>query len=163
VQFIDEQHDIAGILHFAQHGFEPVFEFATVLGPSNEGTHIERDDAFIFEDLRDISEDDSMSESFDDRGFSNTRFTDQHRVGAQLSWLIWLPPFTPFMLLLSPEGALAPWQHAAAWTLMGACTVATITFASRTLIISPKPLWARPSTRPLARAAQDDALRTKSS
>jgi ABC-2 type transport system permease protein len=63
--------------------------------------------------------------------------------GAQLSWLIWLPPFTPFMLLLSPEGALAPWQHAAAWTLMGACTVATITFASRTLIISPKPLWAR--------------------
>ncbi len=63
--------------------------------------------------------------------------------GEHLGWLIWAPPFTPFMLLLAPEGSLAAWQHAAAWTLMGACTVATITLASRTLIISPKPLWAR--------------------
>lgn len=63
--------------------------------------------------------------------------------GEQLAWLIWVPPFTPFMLLLSPEGAMSPWQHAAAWTLMAACTVATLSLASRTLIISPRPLWAR--------------------
>jgi len=64
-------------------------------------------------------------------------------LGEQLAWLIWLPPFTPFMLLLSPEGALSPWQHAALWTLMGASTVAITAAASRTLIISPRPLWAR--------------------
>lgn len=61
----------------------------------------------------------------------------------ELAWLVWVPPFTPFMLLLSPDGALAPWQHAAAWTLMAACTVATAAMASRTLIIAPRPLWAR--------------------
>jgi ABC-2 type transport system permease protein len=63
--------------------------------------------------------------------------------GEQLAWLVWLPPFTPFMLLLSPEGALAPWQHAAAWALMAACTAATTVLASRSLIISPRPLWAK--------------------
>ena len=63
--------------------------------------------------------------------------------GKQLAWLMWVPPVTPFMLLLSPAGALAPWQHALAWALMAGSTVATTIVASRSLIISPKPLWAR--------------------
>lgn len=66
----------------------------------------------------------------------------------QLAWLMWVPPVTPFMLLLSPAGALAPWQHALAWALMAASTVATTVVASRSLIISPKPLWARRPANP---------------
>lgn len=63
--------------------------------------------------------------------------------GQQLAWLMWVPPVTPFMLLLTEPGQLAIWQHAVAWALMAGCTVATTTIASRSLIISPKPLWKR--------------------
>lgn len=64
-------------------------------------------------------------------------------LGDKLSWLLWAPPVTPFMLLLTEPGQLSAWQHAIAWALMAACTLATTTLASRSLIISPKPLWAR--------------------
>ncbi|MGE5566481.1 MAG: ABC transporter permease [Parcubacteria group bacterium] len=57
-------------------------------------------------------------------------------------WLVWAPPFTPFVLLLSP-GALAPWQEAVAWLLMAATTAAVTATASRVLMISPKPLFSR--------------------
>ena len=67
-------------------------------------------------------------------------------MGRGLSWLVWLPPFTPFMLLLSP-GALPPWQEALAWALMGGSTVAIAAFASRSLVISPRPLFARRSSK----------------
>lgn len=61
--------------------------------------------------------------------------------GHQLAWLLWVPPVTPFMLLMTEPGQLAVWQQALAWSLMAATTVATTTIASRSLIISPKPLW----------------------
>jgi len=57
-------------------------------------------------------------------------------------WLVWVPPFTPFMLLMSP-GALAPWQETIAWLLMAASTAAITATASRVLMISPKPLFSR--------------------
>jgi len=57
-------------------------------------------------------------------------------------WLVWVPPFTPFMLLMSP-GSLVPWQEAIAWLLMAATTAAITATASRVLMISPKPLFSR--------------------
>lgn len=59
-----------------------------------------------------------------------------------IAWLVWAPPFTPFILLLSP-GSLAPWQEAVAWLLMAATTAAITATASRVLMISPKPLFSR--------------------
>lgn len=61
----------------------------------------------------------------------------------QLAWLLWVPPVTPFMLLQAEPGQLSAWQQALAWALMAGCTVATTVVASRSLIISPKPLWSR--------------------
>ena len=66
--------------------------------------------------------------------------------GQQLAWLLWVPPVTPFMLLLAPLGSLPAWQHGLAWGLMAVSIVATTTIASRSLIISPRPLWARRPT-----------------
>jgi len=63
-------------------------------------------------------------------------------LGHSLSWLIWVPPFTPFMLLLS-QGDLPVWQTVLAWALMAAATAGTTAFASRALTISPRPLFAR--------------------
>lgn len=56
-------------------------------------------------------------------------------------WLVWLPPFTPFMLLLSPH-ALPAWQEALAWILMAATTAGVTLAASRALLISPRPMFA---------------------
>lgn len=66
----------------------------------------------------------------------------------QLAWLLWVPPVTPFMLLLAEPGQLPLWQQALAWTLMALCTGATTVVASRSLIISPRPLWARRAPAP---------------
>jgi ABC-2 type transport system permease protein len=63
-------------------------------------------------------------------------------LGQSLAWLIWVPPFTPFMLLLE-QGTLPAWQAVLAWTLMGATTAATTAFASRALVISPRPFFPR--------------------
>jgi ABC-2 type transport system permease protein len=68
-------------------------------------------------------------------------------LGQSLSWLIWVPPFTPFMLLLE-QGALPAWQVALAWTIMAAATAATTAFASRALVISPRPFFARRGKAP---------------
>ena len=67
-------------------------------------------------------------------------------LGQSLSWLLWVPPFTPFMLLLE-QGALPAWQVVLAWTIMAAATAATTAFASRALVISPRPFFARRARR----------------
>jgi ABC-type Na+ efflux pump permease subunit len=57
-------------------------------------------------------------------------------------WLVWVPPFTPFLLLLSPN-ALPAWQQTIAWLLMMGTTAVIVLAASRVLTISPRPLFSR--------------------
>ncbi|MDP3173174.1 MAG: ABC transporter permease [Phenylobacterium sp.] len=51
----------------------------------------------------------------------------------RLDWLIWAPPFTPFMLLLAPSDALGPLERCAAIALLAACAVAAAWLAPRGL------------------------------
>ena len=81
MQFIDEQDDLTiGALHFFQHRFQAIFELTAILGTGHQSAHIEGEDAFVLEVLRNVAKHDAMSKSFDDGGLSDTRFTDQHRV-----------------------------------------------------------------------------------
>ena len=53
VQLVDKQNDLAlRVLDFLEHGFEPLFEFAAVLGAGDQRAHIERDDALVLQALR---------------------------------------------------------------------------------------------------------------
>jgi ABC-2 type transport system permease protein len=61
------------------------------------------------------------------------------------SWLVWVPPFTPFVMLMSAPGVLPPAQVAAAFVLMLLTTAAIAVAASRALTETPFRLPRRPT------------------
>ena len=52
------------------------------------------------------------------------------------AWLIYLPPFTPFMLLLSAPGTLSPWTEATALGLLAASSAAAAMVAARSITLA---------------------------
>ena len=81
MEFINEHDDLTiGALHFFQHGLQAIFELTAILSTGHQSTHVECEDAFVPEVLRNITQYDAVSETFHDRGLSDTWFTNQHRV-----------------------------------------------------------------------------------
>jgi len=81
IVFIDEeQHGTIRALHFFEHGFEPLFEFAAIFGAGDQRAHVERDDAFVLESFGHVAAHDPLGEPFDDRRLADAGFTDQHRI-----------------------------------------------------------------------------------
>ena len=72
-----------------QNGFQPFLEFAAVLGAGQQRRHIERKHAFVLERFRHFAVDDTLRQSFDDRGLAHARLADQNRIilGAPLQYL----------------------------------------------------------------------------
>ena len=61
VQFIDEHDDLAvAVLDLLQHGFEPIFKLASVLGAGNEGSQVQREDALVFQVGRNVAQHDAV-------------------------------------------------------------------------------------------------------
>jgi ABC-2 type transport system permease protein len=61
--------------------------------------------------------------------------------GARLGWLVYVPPLTPFMLLLRPLGqAWSPGAVGALASLLAATAVAAA-WAVQSLSLNPKPFW----------------------
>ena len=56
--------------------------------------------------------------------------------GGQLAWLVYVAPFTPFMLLLEPPGTYGVWTELVALGLMAFATVVACRFAVRGLKLS---------------------------
>ena len=61
-------------------GFQPLFEFAAEFCAGDEGAHVERDDATVFETLRHVALKDAQREAFDDRRFADAWLADEHGV-----------------------------------------------------------------------------------
>ena len=81
VDFVDEEDDTPfGGRHFVDHAFEALFKFALVLGTGHEGTHVEREDAFVAEVFGHVAASDALRQTFDDGGFTRTGFTDEDGV-----------------------------------------------------------------------------------
>ena len=81
MEFIDEHDDLTiGALHFFQHGLQSIFELTAILSTGHQSAHVECEDAFVLEVLRNVAQHDTVSEAFHDRGLSDTWFTNQHRV-----------------------------------------------------------------------------------
>ena len=61
VEFVDEKNDAArGFLHFFKDRLEALFKFASILGPGDQRTHIQRDDPLVFDPLGNVPADDSL-------------------------------------------------------------------------------------------------------
>ncbi len=81
VQFVhEEQYLPLGGLHVFEHGLKPLFKLAAVLRARDQGAHIERDDAFVFEPLGHVAADDALGKTLDDGSFADAGIADQHRV-----------------------------------------------------------------------------------
>jgi hypothetical protein len=63
---------------FQQHGFEPLLELATILGPRNQGAHVERQQLLVFQ--AHVAIDDPQRQSLDDRGLADAGLADQHPI-----------------------------------------------------------------------------------
>ena len=80
VQFVDEEDHVARIGHFAEHGLEPLLEFAAELRAGHQGAHVEGDHPLVLEAFGHVGIDDSQGEPFGDGGFADARLADQHGV-----------------------------------------------------------------------------------
>ena len=81
MQLINEENNLAiALAYFLENGLQTLLKLTTVLGACDERTHIQCEDLFIFQSLRDIPADDSLSQSLDRRRLADARLTDQHRI-----------------------------------------------------------------------------------
>ena len=86
MQFIDKQDNAAfAFLDFIQNGFQSFLEFTAVLGTCDQGTQIQRKDFPVFQICRHIAANDSQCQTLGNCRFTDTRFTDQHRIVFRLS------------------------------------------------------------------------------
>ena len=81
VQFVDEQDHLAvGGLDLLENRLESVLEFAAVLRPGDQRAQVQCHDTLVGQLRWNISPDDALGESLDDRGLADTRLADQYRV-----------------------------------------------------------------------------------
>ena len=81
VDLVDEEHDHPGRLgHFIQHRLEPLLELAAVLGPGDQGAHVQAHQTAVLERLGHVAGHDALREPLGDGGLADARFADQHRI-----------------------------------------------------------------------------------
>ena len=80
MQFINEQNNLAVLVDFFDYLVQPIFEFSTVLGASNQCAHVEHHDPLCPHFEWHLSRDDSFRKALGNGGFTNTRFANQNRV-----------------------------------------------------------------------------------
>ena len=81
MQFINEQNDFTfALFDFIQNGFQTFFKFTSEFCASNEGAHIQRENGFVFQTVGNIFFDNTLCKTFRDGCFTDTGFTDEHRV-----------------------------------------------------------------------------------
>ena len=69
-----------GLLHFLEHRLEALLELAAVLGPGDQGAHVEGDDALVLQPLRHVAADDALGQALDDGRLADAGLADQHGV-----------------------------------------------------------------------------------
>ena len=81
VELVDEENDPTfGFLNRFQDGLQPLLELTTILGASDERSHIERHDTLVFEALGDVAANDTLGEPLRDRRLSDSRLADENGV-----------------------------------------------------------------------------------
>src|SRR5690606_14016623 len=79
-QFVDEQDRVFHTSHLGHHRLDPLFELTAVLGAGDHHRQVKDHDPLVGEDVRNFAADHLLGEAFDDRGFTDPGFTEQHRI-----------------------------------------------------------------------------------
>ena len=81
VHFVNEQHNAAfGLFDFFQHRFQTLLELAAKFRTGNQGAHVEREQALVFQAFRDVAIDDAQGQAFGNRCLADARFANQDRI-----------------------------------------------------------------------------------
>ena len=81
VELVDEEDDPPlAVLDLLEDRLQALLELAAVLRAGDERPEVQRDDALLFQRLRDVAAHDPLGQPFDDRRLADARLADQHRV-----------------------------------------------------------------------------------
>jgi hypothetical protein len=81
LDLVDEEDDAALVLrHLLEHGLEPLFEFAAVLGAGQQARHVQHQHPLVAQGLGYLAVDDALGQALDDGGLAHARFADQHGI-----------------------------------------------------------------------------------
>ena len=86
MQLINKEDNLAiALLNLSQNSFQTLFELTSVLGTGYQCTHIQRINLLVLQAIRYITLHNTLCQSFDNCGFTNTGFTDQYRIILRLT------------------------------------------------------------------------------
>ena len=77
MNFVNEQNRVRIFGQLFQHRLQSLFKITAIFGAREQGTHIQRIDLRLGEDIRHLSIDDALGEALGDRRLADTCFTDQ--------------------------------------------------------------------------------------
>ncbi len=81
VQLVDEQDDVALLLgELVEDRLEPLLELTPKLRPSNEGTHVQGQDALVLQPFGHLTIENPLRKTLDDGRLSHPRLADEHRI-----------------------------------------------------------------------------------
>ena len=80
MQFVNKENDIGAFFQLVHHRFHALLELTPILRSSYKGSKIKGNNAFVIENATNLSLDDAHRQPFGNSCFTNTWFTNQHRV-----------------------------------------------------------------------------------
>ncbi len=80
VDLVDEEDRARLLLELADDALEPLLEVAAVLGPGDQGAHVERVDRAVGQHVRDLLLDHEARQAFGNRSLADAGFADVKRV-----------------------------------------------------------------------------------
>ena len=85
VELVDEEDRVVRVPELLDDLLEPLLELAAVLRAGDERSDVERQDALVEQDVRDVAGDDPVREALGDGGLADARLADEGRVVLGLS------------------------------------------------------------------------------
>ena len=80
VQLVDEQDDVAGLLHLVDGVLDALLELAAVLGAGHHAGQVQRQDALVQQLLGHVAGGDALGQTLGDGRLAHAGLTDQHGV-----------------------------------------------------------------------------------
>ena len=80
MKLIDKQDCVPGSTDFVHHGLDPLFELTSVLGTCDHHRQVQNDNPFLSQDLRNVTVDNSLRESFNNGRLTYPSFTQKNWV-----------------------------------------------------------------------------------
>src|SRR4029077_15063266 len=80
VQFVNEDDGVLALHQFFHDGLEALFKLATIFCTGDDEREIERKDALVGKEGRDVAVGDALGEALDDGGLADAGFADEHRI-----------------------------------------------------------------------------------